>query len=275
MKKLLSLMLCIVMVVSVCCIFPLTASAADTLTVMDDMGHTISVKVGQDVLYTFYVYAGSAKIMNGQGTLRYTAEKLDIDLFGEYKVDEDTKEVDLYYEDYMFPIVSPTPAQLVVNTAIDGYVYFNFSSHKGRFLLDSDDCVLVKARFRATAPGEATISTGLEYMVNSNDVRVYSNSVPDATINPRTNASLETAQYVIGDADGDWNVSIKDATLIQKICSGSSDAYELSHIDTDLDGSVTLKDALGVRKFLAGNTPSVVGTPNFNVGASVFASEQA
>ena len=275
MKKLISLLICVMMVISVCCVIPFSASAADdTLTIMDDFGHTVSVKVGQDVLYTLCVNAGSDTIISGQGTLRYTPETLDIDLFGEYDVDKNGN-VDLYYEDYMLPVVAEAGISLVVNPEIDGFVYFNFSHHKGKFALDSDNSVLLKARFKATAPGEATISTGIEYLVNTADVKVFDNSVPNATVNPRVNTSLEAAQYLIGDVDDDWNVTIKDATLIQKICSGSSDPYTLSHADADLDGRLTLKDALGVRKFLAGNTPSVVGIPNFNVGASVFASEQA
>ncbi|MBQ3417932.1 MAG: hypothetical protein IJH32_08860 [Ruminococcus sp.] len=274
MKKLLSILICIVMVVCACCIVSFTASAEDTLTVMDDFGHTVSVKVGQDVLYTIYVNAGADKLVNTQGTLRYTPEALDVDLFGEYEVDNKGN-VELYYEDYMLPTVSNKGASVVVNPEIDGFVYFNFSKAKGIAALDKDNSVLLKARFKALAPGEATISTEIEYMVNTADVKIFDNGIPNDSVNPRVSTSLEAAQYIIGDVDDDWNVTIKDATLIQKICSGSSDPYTLSHADADLDGKLTLKDALGVRKFLAGNTPSVVGIPNFNVGASVFASEQA
>lgn len=270
MKKVLSLIICVIMVVSVCCVVPFTAGAADTLTITDDSGHSVTVEVGQDVLYTLRLYAGSKKLLNGQATLSYTAENLDVDLFGEYEVSK-TGAVELYYEDYMFV---PEIASLVIaNPDIDGYIYFNFSREKGIVAFDNEQ-VLIKARFKATAPGKATISTDIEYMVNADNVKVYGNSTPDQTINPYTVASLEAAQYIIGDADSDWNVSIKDATLIQKICSGSSDTYSLNQVDCNLDGRLTLKDALGIRKYLAGNTPSVVGTPNFNVGASVFASEQ-
>lgn len=271
MKKLLAVLICVVMVVSVCCAFPLTAQASDTLTITDDQGHSVTVKVGQDVLYTLCMYAGNESIINGQGTLYYTKELLDIDLYGDFDIDNQGN-VEIDYDAYMTPLIKN--ASLYINPGIDGFVYFNFSRTKAIAKFDSPDRVLLKARFKATAPGEAHIYTNIEYVVNTSDVKVYNDKVPNPDINPYTVPSLEAAQYIIGDADSNWDVNIKDATLIQKICSGSSDGYTLSQTDTDLDGKVTLKDALGIRKYLVGNTPSVVGTPNFNVGVSVFASEQ-
>ena len=270
MKKILSLLICAVMVVSVCCVFPFTASAEDTLTIMDDMGHTVTVPVGQDVLYTLCLYAGSDKIINGQGTVRYTAENLDIDLYGDFGADKDGN-VDITYEDYMMPLVSNS--SIFINPDIDGYIFFNFSKTRGIAAFNDDSLVLLKARVKATAPGTATISTGIEYIVNTQDVKVYSNSQPNTDINPYTKSSLEAAEYIIGDTDGNWQVNLIDATLIQKVCAGFDDSYAAANADTDLDGVLTLKDALGIRKYLAGNNKNTVGIPNYNVGVSVFASE--
>ena len=210
MKKLLSLLICVILVVSVCCAFPLTASADDTLTVTDDYGHSVTLQIGQDVLYTVGLYAGSVdKIINAQAKLQYPAEKLDVDLFGDFDVDEDKDIVEVDYDAYMMPMIKK--ASLFINPDIDGDIFYNFSKASGVALFDSTDIVFFRARFKATAPGTANIATTIEYIVNTSDVKVYNNCVPDPTINPYYVTSLEAAQYIIGDVDNDWNVTIKDA----------------------------------------------------------------
>ena len=280
MNRIIALIICVIMVVSVCCVLPLSASAADTLTVSDGKGHSVTVAVGQDVLYTVCFYSGKTdtakkyQIINSEGYIQFTPDKLAVDLYGEFDFEDD--ELDITYNRYSFPLIGTYG--LVSNPFPEnepGMFYFNHSNPKTGPLFNNPDCILAKVRFKATAPGTAEIGTMIKIAQNNNSDIVINNNVPNADYNGYTVSSLEAAQYIIGDVDGDWDVTIKDAALLQKICSGSSDAYELTHADTDLDNRVTLKDVLGIRKYLVGNTPSVVGTPNFNPGVSVFASEQA
>lgn len=272
MKKLLSLLLCAAMLISVCCVLPVTASAAgETLTVSDEYGNEITVKKGQDILYTVGLYAGPDKIINGQGYIEYTKGSLGVDLYGDFSTDDDGNlEVD--FDAYSFPLVYKS--SLFANPGIDGIIYFNFSAVKGIALFDDPSKVLMKFRFKALSSGTATIRTKMEYMMNTKDVKIFSDEGPDLTIKPYLKPSFEAASYIIGDSDSSWDVNIKDATLIQKVCAGTSDKYAAAASDADLDGKVTLKDSLGIRKYLAGNKPDEVGTPNYNVGVSVFKSEQ-
>ncbi len=62
--------------------------------------------------------------------------------------------------------------------------------------------------------------------------------------------------YVIGDADYDWKLTIKDATMIQKILAGLKDYEDVVCVsrpeDKDRDGRVTIKDATAIQKQIAG-----------------------
>ena len=61
--------------------------------------------------------------------------------------------------------------------------------------------------------------------------------------------------YVIGDADYDWEITIKDATMIQKILAGLEEYKSVVCAsrpeDKDRDGSVTIKDATAIQKHIA------------------------
>lgn len=62
--------------------------------------------------------------------------------------------------------------------------------------------------------------------------------------------------YVIGDADYDWKITIKDATMIQKILAGLEEYKSVVCVsrpeDKDRDGRVTIKDATAIQKQIAG-----------------------
>lgn len=62
--------------------------------------------------------------------------------------------------------------------------------------------------------------------------------------------------YVIGDADYDWKITVKDATEIQKLVAGLKEYKEVVCVsrpeDRDRDGRVTVKDATNVQKYIAG-----------------------
>ena len=62
--------------------------------------------------------------------------------------------------------------------------------------------------------------------------------------------------YVIGDADYDLELTIKDATMIQKILAGLEEYKSVVCVsrpeDKDRDGRVTIKDATAIQKHIAG-----------------------
>ena len=69
---------------------------------------------------------------------------------------------------------------------------------------------------------------------------------------------IATGEILIGDIDGDGEVTIKDATLIQLYCTDqitlTGDAYLAA--DTDQNGVISVIDSTVVRYYLAGLTSS-------------------
>lgn len=65
--------------------------------------------------------------------------------------------------------------------------------------------------------------------------------------------------YVIGDADYDMRITVKDATMIQKLVAGIKDYEDVVCVsrpeDKDRDGRVTIKDATAIQKEIAGLSP--------------------
>ncbi|MBQ4104970.1 MAG: dockerin type I repeat-containing protein [Clostridia bacterium] len=67
-------------------------------------------------------------------------------------------------------------------------------------------------------------------------------------------ADTTAVTAVAGDTDSDGRLSVRDATLIQKVLAdlATMDEYEWSLADTDCDGTVTVRDATTIQKVLAG-----------------------
>ena len=80
------------------------------------------------------------------------------------------------------------------------------------------------------------------------------------TTEPETEGTTVTnLYYMLGDADSDLVVSIKDASVIQKVVAKLDvDVYSRMSADADCDGVVSIKDASEIQKFVA-NLP--VDTP--------------
>lgn len=259
MKKTVSLILVLVMMFALAAAAAVPASAASVLTVKAGTS-SVTLNVGEEVLFTVCLYAGSTKVVNGQGYVTYNSEKLEIDTYGDYVGS------DQHWELYCFPLVKNS--SLVCNTEHNDYIYYNFSKAKGITAFDSDDKVLFKMRFKAIGTGTVTLSNVIEFMVNEDEEKVYYETEPDADIAPYMTYVLEKGSYLVGDVNNDYAVDIKDATYLQRICAGSSDSYTLVKADANLDGSITLYDAVAVQSFIAGKPV------NKEVGEWVFSSEQ-
>ena len=69
--------------------------------------------------------------------------------------------------------------------------------------------------------------------------------------------------FLLGDVDGDGNVTILDATCIQRhLASIPVFAYNEPAADTDDDGTVTVLDATLIQRHLAQNAaPDNIGLP--------------
>lgn len=66
-------------------------------------------------------------------------------------------------------------------------------------------------------------------------------------------ASAALAPLFSGDVNADGNITVKDATEIQKYCAGMVGFNKLSEIlaDSDCDDRITIKDATAIQKYVA------------------------
>ena len=68
---------------------------------------------------------------------------------------------------------------------------------------------------------------------------------------------------ILGDVDGDGEVTIIDATYIQRVLADLPvQAYNAAAADTDRDGEVTILDATNIQRYIAGlSAPAGIGKP--------------
>ena len=68
---------------------------------------------------------------------------------------------------------------------------------------------------------------------------------------------------LLGDADGDFSITIKDATLIQRIAIGLSSTDASKVCDANEDGRISVKDSTIVQKYVVKgyNNTGNVGLP--------------
>ena len=255
MKKLLSILLCLILALSAVLSLSFSAAAeGDELIVHLPDGSSLSVPVGQEFTVTTHLESGEKLIVNGQVYVPFDSNYLSVVPYGPVTANG-TKSTKKYF----FPLVYGS--SLTSNLTRQDAIYFNFSSTDGIIAFTGSDNILCRLRFKAIAPGETNLSTDIEYMLNEDEVKVYFGGEPDADINPQITYSTELAAFVHGDADSDFDVSIRDVTALQKICAGFIMAYDTDAADANSDGTVTLRDAVAVRKFLAGTlTETDLGT---------------
>ena len=63
---------------------------------------------------------------------------------------------------------------------------------------------------------------------------------------------LPTGEKMLGDANDDGNVNMKDVLLMRKFLAGIDVTYNAQNADCNEDGTVNMKDVLQLRKYLAG-----------------------
>ena len=279
MKKLLSITLALIMLVAVA----LTAIPAgaeeiaptgtdNTLTVTVNGTTTANVKVGNEFIVRVGLNAGAVKIMNGQAQLLYDASHIAFDphtvddpTFDPEDADEgEVPDNDVIYYCYPSSIVN---ANIVMNYGVPNTISYNFTRATGVAVFNNTDKLFARFRFKATAPGTTDISHVIQYMINVDEQQIYYKDQPNAEINPVMAVTIEESEGCIGDIDGDGEISILDATYMQRVTAGVDLSYDVEMSDVTGDKMVSLKDVVITRRYLAGR---VVDSP---IGNWVFASE--
>lgn len=230
------------------------AAADDTLTVTVNGKDPVKVPVGKEFVFYVGLYAGSAKIVNGQVALAYDPDRISFDPY------TNGGEV----EDYAFP-PSVNNAGVVLNSDTPGEINYNFTKARGVAVFNDPEKLFTRFRFKATAAGTADISYAIEYMVNVNEHQVFFRGTPDPEINPYTVVSVIPSYGCAGDADGDDEVTVLDAAFMQRVAAGAKLSYNAAVADVSGDNVLSLKDAVIVRRWLAGKpVDSDVGEWLFN-----------
>jgi len=260
MKKLLCLVLALALMMTA--VLSLTTSAygaadGSRLVITANGQDAVSVAVGNEIVFRVGLYAGSEKILNGQAALTYDPAFLEV---VQYPAADEM-------EAYSFP-EEINNAGIVMNVENLGAVNYNFTKGKGGVgVFDDARRLFARFRFKVIAPGTTDITHIIQYMTDVNDVRVYYKDLPNEEVNPYTVLTIEPSYGRIGDADGDFEVTILDATMMQRAAARAVSGLKTPLADVNGDKAISLKDAVAIRKYLAGKGD------NAAIGTWLFASE--
>lgn len=257
MKKFLSIILILILAASVLILPTHADDTDDALIVTVNGANPTRIAVGNEFIIRVGLCASDKKLINGQAKMTYDESVVSfVPALGE---EEDV-------ESYCFPMTIYN-AGLVLNAEWDGLIYYNFSRITGVSVFNNTDKLFAKFRFKATAAGETDITHIIEYMKDVDDRVIYYGCEPSPELKPYTAITLEPSYGCIGDADGDFNVTVMDVTAMQRAAAGVDFAYDPEIADLNSDGSVSLKDALAVCRYLAD-----IATP-YPIGKRLFLSE--
>ena len=274
MKRILSLVVIAALIASVFTVFSLNTAAQDvdlgdtgadnTLTITCRRQVLGVVEVGSEFIYQVALDSAGYNVSNGQGQLRYDDSYVKIVEYGEKRSDGS-----INMNAYSFPTRIRNSNLITNYFGEKNTAYYNFSKHSGVGTF-TDDQHYFKVRMKALKAGTVDIwhysvkfSSGLFTSLIKDDA---GNKQLDPI--PYTIRTVEPAQGYVGDADGDWNLTIMDATYLQRISAGEDLTYNEVSADADSDGKVDLLDSLNVLRYHAGKQTKG------KVGEWIFASEQ-
>lgn len=274
MKRILSLVIITALIASVFTVFSLNTAAADvdlgdtgadnTLTITCRRQVLGEVEVGSEFIYQVALDSAGYNVSLGEGQLRYDDNYVKIVEYGEKRSDGS-----INMNAYSFPTRIRNSNLITNYFGEKNTAFYNFAKHSGVGTF-TDDQHYFKVRMKALKAGTVDIwhysvkfSSGLFTSLITDDI---SNKQLDPI--PYTIRTVEPAQGFVGDADGDWNLTIMDATYLQRISAGENLTYNEVSADADSDGKVDLLDSLNVLRYHAGKQTKG------KVGEWIFASEQ-
>lgn len=270
MKKLLCILLIAALAVSVLTAFPLNASAAasDKLTVVSDGVVIGEIDVGNEFIFNVSFNSGGYSVLAGQGSVIYNSNYVQLVEYGPVRSDGSVN-----MNAYCFPQRIRNSGLVSNYFEVKNEILFNFTKITGLGAFTEDDHFF-KVRFKAIAPGKVYITYDAKVFytrVNNVDIKLINHNRPNDQLDPIPYilTSAEPSVGYIGDADGDYNLTVMDATFIQYLTAGVDSEYNPLNADVDNNGEVNLRDALTILRYKAGVD---TGT---QIGEWIFASETA
>ena len=235
---------------------PSTIHHDDGVWVVAD-GTEYQVRQGQVIDYVYYLNTGE-KLASLDAETYFDTNGLELI--------SDTDDMEA-----VFPILKDA---VVLNDSAAGRLKYNYSSSKGKSF-NTDDCELIHIQFKVTADkGVYSVNTFLHTVAGANE---YKYIFMDEQINPlkRSEGIIIGAEPVIlGDADGDGELTILDATRIQRwlaeLCNMDGTGFDGAALnseqktaaDADQDEEVTILDATAIQRHLADlSTNQSIGKP--------------
>lgn len=268
MKKVLSLLLAALCVVLSLAVFPASAEDnGDMLTITEDGRTLAQVKVGSVFLYSVGLCAGDFKLLSGAGEVKYDGSLVTPVPYGPLRSDGSVN-----WEAYSFPSRLYN-ANMVANLDLENEIQYNFARANGVEAFNDVNMHYFKLRFKAIAPGTAEIRHRIRSLytrIDGETVRVWREYAVNHQLDPLPYyvSSAEPAAGLIGDADGDCDVTVMDASFIQYLTAGRIADFSALTADVNADGEINLRDALEILRHKAGMTASE------SIGEWVFESEK-
>lgn len=261
MKKILRLILAVTLIASLLAGYSLQSAAFDAdeaelgesrLLTVTCRGQVIGeVEVGNEFIYRVSLNSGGYSVMGLNAQVRYDSSKAELIEYGPVN---GSGEVNM--NTYSLPSRIRNSNLLTNYFGVENEINYNFSKFYGvGAFTDSDP--FFKVRFRALQPGTVEIRHYIYdcYWMNSMKVvKLISNDKGNEQLDPipYTLCEVEPSSAYIGDADGDYDLTVMDATFIQYLTAGQYSQYKLMNTDVNGDSEINLRDALAILRYKAG-----------------------
>lgn len=252
MKKILCIFLIIAVAASVLTAFSLNTSAAagNKLTVTANGEVLGEVEVGNEFIYNVAFNSSGYSVLAGQGSIYYDPAYAQLVEYGAVKSDGS-----INMNAYSFPQRLRNTNLITNYFGQEDEILFNFSKLSGVGAFTEEDH-LFKVRFKAVAAGTVNIKFDAKAFysrIDNTGVYLIRNNKPDEQLDPIPYivTTVEPSVGYVGDADGDYKLTVMDATYIQLLTAGVDSAYTLINADVDNNGEVNLRDALDILRYKA------------------------
>ena len=278
MKRILSLVIIAALIASAFTVFSLNTAAEDAAIDATGTDNKLvitcrrqvlgEVEVGSEFIYNVGLNSGGYSVTTGEGQLRYDDNYVQIVEHGEKRSDGT---IDM--NAYSFPTRIRNTNLITNYFGYKNAALYNYSKYAGTGVFTEDDHFF-KVRMKAIAPGTVEIwhyaKCFYSYKTATDTTKLIYDDKGNDQLDPipYTICSVEPATGYVGDANGDWQLNIMDASFLQRVSAGEALTYNSVSADANSDGRIDLLDALNILRYQAGMQTKG------KIGEWIFTSEQ-
>ncbi len=239
MKKLLSILLVVIMVVTMMSVATFSGFAAETPASSVTATYN-NVKKGDILLYNYYLKCDKS-VMNAQCEIFYSDNLKPVETVDEYG------DADLAF---MLPKLKGIAFNIDSNP-----IHFNYSYING-INFSTKGCMM-NVYFVATQDGSASVTANMKIMqAKDNSLLVFDYETQKGAAFELTSTLTKPATTptvkLFGDVNGDGNINVNDASLIQMHTAKITLAkFDETVADVNGDGNINVNDASIVQMYSA------------------------